>query len=71
MPEPLLIVRGLEAGYRNRQILFGVDLDVGAGEAVALLGANGSGKSTLLAHQSIIKTTFLLYVTISGAIARE
>ena len=48
MPEALLIARGVEAGYRNRQILFGVDLDVGEGEAVALLGANGSGKSTLL-----------------------
>jgi branched-chain amino acid transport system ATP-binding protein len=48
MPEPLLTVRGVEAGYRNRQILFGVDLDVGEGEAVVLLGANGSGKSTLL-----------------------
>jgi branched-chain amino acid transport system ATP-binding protein len=48
MPEPLLIARGVEAGYRNRQILFGVDLEVRQGEAVVLLGANGSGKSTLL-----------------------
>src|SRR4051794_27572213 len=48
MPNPLLIARGVEAGYGNRQILRGVDLDVGEGEVVALLGANGSGKSTLL-----------------------
>jgi branched-chain amino acid transport system ATP-binding protein len=48
MPDALLIVRGVEAGYGSRQILFGVDLDVFAGEVVALLGANGSGKSTVL-----------------------
>jgi branched-chain amino acid transport system ATP-binding protein len=48
MPEPLLTAKGVEAGYRNRRILFGVDLDVAKGEAVVLLGANGSGKSTLL-----------------------
>jgi len=49
MPEDrLLVVRGVEAGYRGKQILFGVDFVVHRGEVVTLLGANGSGKSTAL-----------------------
>lgn len=48
MPEPLLSLAGVEAGYPGKQILFGVDLAIDAGEVVALLGANGSGKSTAL-----------------------
>jgi branched-chain amino acid transport system ATP-binding protein len=48
MPEALLTARAVQAGYGNRQVLFGVDLDVSAGEAIVLLGANGSGKSTVL-----------------------
>jgi branched-chain amino acid transport system ATP-binding protein len=44
----LLIVRGLDAGYGERQVLFEVDIDVREGEVVALLGTNGAGKSTLL-----------------------
>ncbi len=44
----LLLVRGLDVSYDNVQVLFGVDLDVGEGEIVALLGTNGAGKSTLL-----------------------
>src|SRR5690348_11531581 len=44
----MLDVRGLQAGYGAATILFDVSLDVGRGEAVALLGRNGAGKSTTL-----------------------
>lgn len=43
---PLLQVRGLQAWYGKSHVLHGVDLEVGAGEIVALLGRNGSGRST-------------------------
>jgi branched-chain amino acid transport system ATP-binding protein len=43
----LLEVRGLHAGYGPFQVLDGIDLDVGHGEIVAVLGANGVGKTTL------------------------
>lgn len=42
----LLRVEGLEASYGASRALFGVDLEVGAGEAVALMGRNGMGKTT-------------------------
>ncbi|MHA6829993.1 ABC transporter ATP-binding protein [Ralstonia pseudosolanacearum] len=44
---PMLDVRGLHAYYGKSHILHGVDLHVGEGEIVALLGRNGVGRSTL------------------------
>jgi branched-chain amino acid transport system ATP-binding protein len=48
MSAPLLAVSRLEAGYGDVQVLWGVDLDVRAGEIVCVIGSNGAGKSTLL-----------------------
>ena len=45
--DALLAVQGLHAGYGETEVLRGIDLDVGAGEIVAVLGSNGVGKSTL------------------------
>jgi len=44
----LLEVDGLDGWYGRAQTLFGVSLNVQAGEAVVLLGRNGAGKSTTL-----------------------
>ena len=46
--EPLLKVRGLNAGFDAGPVLFGIDLDVAPAELIALVGANGAGKSTFL-----------------------
>jgi branched-chain amino acid transport system ATP-binding protein len=42
----MLEIRSLESAYGRSQVLFGVSLDIRAGEAVTLLGRNGMGKTT-------------------------
>ena len=48
VPAPAMSTRDIDVSYGALQVLFGVNLDVGEGEIVALLGTNGAGKSTLL-----------------------
>ncbi len=48
MSAPLIAADGVRFGYRDREVLSGVDLRVGEGEVTVLLGPNGAGKSTLL-----------------------
>lgn len=52
MSEPLLSVRGLQSGYGDVQVLWGIDVDVGPRSIVSIVGANGAGKTTLLLTMS-------------------
>ena len=61
----MLEIRQLHAGYGSLEIVRGMDLDVAAGEIVAVLGSNGVGKSTLNNNISA------LYRPFSGSIRFE
>jgi len=47
-PDAVFSLRGISKGFSGVQALSGIDLDVRAGEVLALMGENGAGKSTLL-----------------------
>ena len=44
----MLKIEGIETSYGSSQVLFGMSLDVGAGEVVTLMGRNGMGKTTTI-----------------------
>jgi len=48
LPDPLLDVRGVRKSFGAATVLDGIDLTVGRGNVITLIGASGSGKSTLL-----------------------
>lgn len=48
MPEPILTVSDLYAGYDGIPVVFGVSLEVAPGELVAIVGSNGAGKTTTM-----------------------
>lgn len=53
--EALLSLRGIRRAFGDKVVLDGIDLDVGAHEVVALIGASGSGKSTLLRSINLLE----------------
>src|SRR5256884_2715110 len=64
--EPLLGVTGLRKTFGNHRVLDGLDLDVRAREAVAVLGANGAGKTTLLKVLATLVRPTRGTVTVAG-----
>jgi urea transport system ATP-binding protein len=48
MPEPLLEIVGVTAGYKRTMVLFDVDVSIPVGGGAAIMGHNGAGKTTLL-----------------------
>jgi branched-chain amino acid transport system ATP-binding protein len=48
MTTPVLELRGVHAAYGQVKVLHGIDLEVGHGEVVVVLGANGAGKTTTM-----------------------
>jgi branched-chain amino acid transport system ATP-binding protein len=63
----LLEVRGLNAFYGAVQVLHDVNLFVGSGEIVGLVGANAAGKSTLMFTLAGLRTTYQGEVLLEGA----
>jgi len=48
LPNPMLTLKGVSAGYGDTVIVRGIDRSVLAGQRIGILGANGQGKSTLV-----------------------
>ncbi|MCW2927378.1 MAG: hypothetical protein JWM86_1346 [Thermoleophilia bacterium] len=69
MTTPLLQARGIERGYRRRDVLRRVDLDIDRGEVIALLGPNGAGKTTLM--KVLVGLLDATAGTVTGPRARE
>lgn len=66
MSTPVLKVDGLTAGYDGAPVIRGIDLEVGPGEIVALLGANGAGKTTTLKAVSALLRPSAGTITFAG-----
>jgi len=60
--DALVAVHALQGGYGRKQVVFDIDLAVGSGEIVALLGHNGAGKTTTL------KTIFGMLPALGGRV---
>ena len=75
MSEPVLRTTGLKRSFTQGEVtievLRGVDLEIGQGEIVALLGPSGSGKSTLLQAVGLLEGGFQGSIRLQGEEAAE
>ena len=71
MSAPVLELDGLTVGYDGAPVVRGLDLEVGQGEIVALLGANGAGKTTTLRAVSGLAHPLAGVVRFGGADLRK
>lgn len=56
MENPILEIRGLRKSFGQNEILKGIDMSVGRGQIVCIIGASGSGKSTFLRCLNFLET---------------
>ena len=56
MASPMITVRNLSKSFKGQSVLKGIDLDIAAGEVVAIIGPSGSGKTTLLRCLNLLET---------------
>lgn len=67
MPDTLLNIQGLTTRYGDFQALYGIDMQIGQGEVVAVIGANGAGKTTLMRAVSGLLKSDAAMVSWQGA----
>ena len=71
MSSPVLVARGLNAGYDGIPVVHGLDLVINQGEVVALLGANGAGKTTTLLTIAGLLPPISGSLTVLGEVAHD
>jgi len=52
----MIVIKGLDIGYKNKLVHASIDLELQAGKSYALIGENGVGKSTLLKSITGVKS---------------
>ncbi|MEV4233178.1 ATP-binding cassette domain-containing protein, partial [Streptomyces bobili] len=66
MSRPEIEVRGLHKSFGDNEVLRGIDLEIGQGEVVCVIGPSGSGKSTLLRCVNLLEEPTQGQVIVGG-----
>jgi polar amino acid transport system ATP-binding protein len=71
MSKPMVVIEGLRKQFGQTVVLEGVDLTIGAGEAVVIIGASGSGKSTCLRCINRLEEPTAGKITVGGVVVTD